>query len=87
MTHTLIPPGRKTYNSDVETFHKLIEDEFYRIEAPTSLDDFLAKAYAYTFNLISKERIPTKASFALSKLKTRGAADKPSSTDVSPCYP
>ncbi|MCD6531151.1 hypothetical protein J7K99_01740 [bacterium] len=27
--HRLIPPGFPTYNSDVETFHRIVEDEFY----------------------------------------------------------
>ncbi|HID04120.1 MAG TPA: transposase, partial [Desulfobacterales bacterium] len=30
--HVLIPPGAKTWQSDVETSHRLIEDEFYACE-------------------------------------------------------
>jgi transposase len=42
--HYTIPPGAKTYQSDVETVHRLIEDEFYQIEAFYSRKDFLKKA-------------------------------------------
>ena len=42
--HYTIPPGATTYQSDVETVHRLIEDEFYQIEAFYSRKDFLTKA-------------------------------------------
>ncbi len=45
--HLRIPPGAKTYNSDVESFHRRVEEEFYRIETISSQKDFLCKAYAY----------------------------------------
>lgn len=51
--HRFIPPGQSTYNSDVETSHRLIEDEFYEVETFQDRGDLLAKAYAYQifFNL------------------------------------
>ncbi|RMG19795.1 MAG: hypothetical protein D6732_29430 [Methanobacteriota archaeon] len=45
--HTRIPPGHCTWQSDVERFHGLIEEEFYMCETFESEEDFLAKAYAY----------------------------------------
>jgi len=45
--HILIPPGAKTWQSDVETSHRLIEDEFYAREEFTSYFDFLRKAAQY----------------------------------------
>jgi len=51
--HVRIPPAAHTYQSDVETVHRLIEDEFYHLENFTSRSDFLAKATVYQlyFNL------------------------------------
>ena len=50
--HKTIPPGAKTYQSDVESSHRLIEDEFYAREYFYSKSDFLkkAKAYQHHFN-------------------------------------
>lgn len=42
-----IPPGQCTYNSDVEAFHKLIQDEFYEVQSYENLKDFLIKAFTY----------------------------------------
>lgn len=30
--HDRIPPASPSFNSDVETFHRLVEDEFYSIK-------------------------------------------------------
>jgi len=51
--HERIPPGAHTYQSDVETVHRLIEDEFYDLETFHSRAEFLAKASLYQlyFNL------------------------------------
>ena len=51
--HERIPPGAHTYQSDVETVHRLIEDEFYDLETFRSRAEFLAKASLYQlyFNL------------------------------------
>jgi transposase len=51
--HERIPPGAHTYQSDVETVHRLIEDEFFDLETFASRTDFLAKASLYQlyFNL------------------------------------
>ena len=46
-THTRIPPRHCTWQSDVERFNGLIEEEFFMCETFTSEEDFLAKAYAY----------------------------------------
>ena len=51
--HERIPPAAHTYQSDVETVHRLIEDEFYDLETFRSRAEFLAKASVYQlyFNL------------------------------------
>jgi transposase len=51
--HERIPPAAHTYQSDVETVHRLIEDEFYDLETFRTRSDFLAKASLYQlyFNL------------------------------------
>ncbi len=46
--HLLIPKASPTFNSDVESCHRLIEDEFYRIEDFGSCEDFLCKTHCYT---------------------------------------
>jgi transposase len=52
--HVRIPPAAHTYNSDVETVHRLIEDEFFDLESFATRGEFLAKAYTYQlyFNLV-----------------------------------
>jgi len=45
--HTTIPPRAHTWQSDVETFHNLVETEFFEIEAFGSASEFLAKASTY----------------------------------------
>ncbi|MBI5379775.1 MAG: transposase [Nitrospirae bacterium] len=47
MQHDRIPPHCSTYNSDVESFHNLIEREFYDIETFSGIPELLGKAYAY----------------------------------------
>jgi transposase len=51
--HVRIPPAAHTYQSDVETVHRLVEDEFYDLERFANRADFLAKATVYQlyFNL------------------------------------
>ncbi len=51
--HERIPPAAHTYQSDVETVHRLIEDEFFDLETFSSRAQFLAKASVYQlyFNL------------------------------------
>ncbi len=51
--HQRIPPAAHTFQSDVETVHRLIEDEFYDLENFRNRADFLAKASLYHlyFNL------------------------------------
>ena len=52
--HVRIPPAAHTYQSDVETVHRLIEDEFFDLESFSSRPDFIAKAATYQlyFNLV-----------------------------------
>ncbi len=52
--HERIPPAAHTYQSDVETVHRLVEDEFYDLETFRSRTEFLAKASLYQlyFNLV-----------------------------------
>ncbi len=45
--HHTIPPGAHTFQADVETVHRLIEDELYEVEDFFGLADFLHKAYTY----------------------------------------
>lgn len=56
LVHRTIPPAAHTWQADVETVHRLIEDEFYEVETFTSRQDFLAKATTYTlwFNAVRK---------------------------------
>jgi len=53
-----IPPASPTFNSDVETFHRIVEDEFYCMEQYENLDDMKKKAYTYMldFNYLRKNR-------------------------------
>jgi len=53
-----IPVGRKTYNSDVEAAHRLIEDEFYDMEDYHNPRELLCKAFTYSvyFNYKRKFR-------------------------------
>jgi len=53
-----IPPGRCTFNSDVEASHRLIEDEFYDMENYKNKINFLSKAFTYIlyFNYLRKFR-------------------------------
>ncbi len=53
-----IPPGQKTYNSDVEAFHRLIEDEFFDLEDYAAKKELLSKSYTYMqyFNLLRINR-------------------------------
>jgi len=52
--HVRIPPAAHTYQSDVETVHRLEEDEFFDLEEFSSRGDFLAKTHLYQlyFNLV-----------------------------------
>jgi len=45
--HRTIPPAAHTWQSDLETCHRLIEDEFFRIEPFRDRRDFLQKAATY----------------------------------------
>ena len=58
IVHTQIPPRHCTWQSDIERFNGLIEEEFYMCEPFEDRGDFLAKAYAYQlfFNYGRKNR-------------------------------
>ena len=47
LTHSFIPPSAHTYNSDVETVHRLCEDEFFDRESFRDRRHFLQKAQSY----------------------------------------
>jgi len=51
-----IPPASPTFNSDVETFHRLVEYEFYDIEDIDHLEDLQAKMHTFLidFNYLRK---------------------------------
>ena len=44
LQHRFIPPGAKNHQSDVESFHDRVEQEFYDLEPVTDRQQFLAKA-------------------------------------------
>lgn len=56
--HQIIPPASPRFNSDVETYHKLVENEFLKLEDFHSFPDFASKAYLYMlyFNFFRKNR-------------------------------
>lgn len=47
--HIFIPPNTPNANADVETSHRLIEDEFYDIEHFDSRQDFYSKVLTYQY--------------------------------------
>lgn len=49
LVHQTIPPAAHTWQADVETAHRLIEDEFYEVEQFRDRRDFLYKASTYNF--------------------------------------
>ena len=51
-----IPAGAKTWQSDVETSHRLIEDEFYAYEIFKSKKEFFEKAFEYQTNFNLKRK-------------------------------
>jgi len=54
--HRRIPPGAKTFQSDVETSHNIIEREFYDFVHPASTSNLIQKlrAYQWGFNTMRK---------------------------------
>ena len=56
LTHHTIPPAAHTYQADVETVHRIIEDEFLEIESFPSRQIFFNKATQYIvwFNVARK---------------------------------
>jgi transposase len=53
-SHRRIPPRAWSYNSDVETVHRTIEDEFYDLENFESIKDFHQRVASYQawYNLV-----------------------------------
>jgi len=56
LVHSTIPPGAHTWQADVETVHRLIEDELYEVEQFSGRQDFIASTgtYALWFNVARK---------------------------------
>ncbi len=56
--HGRIPPRSPHLQGDVESFHRIVEDELYEIESYANGIEFLGKVYAYQlyFNYIRKNR-------------------------------
>jgi transposase InsO family protein len=54
--HRPIPPGCPNANADVETFHALVENEFFDLENFASREDFFGKisTYQFYFNYLRK---------------------------------
>jgi len=46
-SHNYIPPGCSNANADVESFHSIVEREFFDLESFRSREDFFRKAQAY----------------------------------------
>ena len=47
LSHGRIPVASPTFNSDVESFHRIVEQEFYSCETFEGRIQFFAKAYSY----------------------------------------
>jgi len=47
LSHGRIPVASPTFNSDVESFHRIVEQEFYSCERFENRTQFFAKAYSY----------------------------------------
>jgi len=56
LEHPAISSSPHLWQADIETVHRLIEDEFYEVEEFEGREDFLRKAGAYTlwFNCVRK---------------------------------
>lgn len=56
LSHVTIPPAAHTWQADVETVHRTIEDEFYEVESFPSKEAFLSKATSYIiwYNTVRK---------------------------------
>ena len=56
LTHATIPPAAHTWQADVETVHRLIEDEFFEVESFSSKTHFFNKVSTYQlwFNIARK---------------------------------
>lgn len=56
LTHSTIPPSAHTWQADVETVHRLIEDEFFEVESFSNQSHFFSKASTYQlwFNIARK---------------------------------
>lgn len=54
--HNFIPPGCSNANADVESFHNLVENEFFDLESYVSREDFFQKVSTYQmyFNYLRK---------------------------------
>jgi len=77
--HKTIPPGAHRFQSDVETFHNLIEMEFLELEKFSSVQNFLDKAYSYMlfFNLRRPNSYKeNKTPFELAKMKNSNITEK-----------
>ena len=55
--HVRIPPAAHTFQSDVETVHRLEEDEFFDPEDFSSRGNFLAKVHTYQLDDLSPWQI------------------------------
>lgn len=57
-SHRYIPPKAHTWQSDVETVHRLVEDEFFDRESFASAEDFWRKVrqYWHWFNIVRENR-------------------------------
>lgn len=87
LVHRTIPPGAHTWQSDVETVHRLVEDEFYEIEHFKSRKDFIEKAYSYNlwFNIARKNSYKENQT-PLEIIEKEATQIDPKITDWQPVY-
>ena len=77
-SHVRIFPGAHRMQADVESFHDIIEREFFEIESFSSRNDFMEKLYSYQlfFNLKRKNSYKEhKTPYQLAKIKEPSISD------------
>ncbi len=86
-----IPPGAKTYNSDVERFHGLIEEEFYDVASYSTQEELLEKLGSYTLwfnarrpNSYKENKTPLELILEHPSFKEKGLNLSPQDLHLSP---
>jgi len=86
VAHSPITPGTKTYNSDMEAFHSLIENEFFDWKDYSSSMDFSCAAYDYLsyFNLTRINRYKDRKNPAIIMAENSAILDPQKIFDFKP---